>query len=125
MLLSGVPNLAFAFGYFNQSWTLGSDLTCEHVCRLLSYMDQRGYDQCTPRVDDGSLPTIPFAPLTSGYVLRSIDRFPRQRASDPWQRHQHYPRDRRSVRRAPLDDPALEFARRPRTPSVPEAVALS
>ena len=28
MMLSGVPNMAFAFGYTNQSWTLGADLTC-------------------------------------------------------------------------------------------------
>ncbi len=111
MLLSGVPNLAFAFGYINQSWTLGADLTCQHVCRLLNYMDEHGYDACTPRHDDEPVPTIPFAELASGYILRSIDRFPRQRAGDPWQRVQHYPRDRRSVVRAPIDDPALEFAR--------------
>jgi cation diffusion facilitator CzcD-associated flavoprotein CzcO len=111
MLLSGVPNLAFAFGYINQSWTLGADLTSEHVCRLLRYMDEHGYDTCTPRHDDEPVPTIPFAELTSGYILRSIETFPRQRAGDPWQRVQHYPRDRRSVLRAPIDDPALEFSR--------------
>jgi cation diffusion facilitator CzcD-associated flavoprotein CzcO len=125
MLLSGVPNLAFAFGYFNQSWTLGADLACEHVCRLLAYMDERGYDQCTPRLDDQALPTIPLSPLRSGYVMRAIDQFPRQRTNDPWRRQQHYPRDRRSVRRARLDDPALEFARVRRAPSEPEAVALT
>ena len=43
MQLSGVPNMAFAFGYTNQSWTLGADLTCEQVCRLLAHMDRRGY----------------------------------------------------------------------------------
>jgi cation diffusion facilitator CzcD-associated flavoprotein CzcO len=111
MLLSGVPNLAFAFGYINQSWTLGSDLTSEHVCRLLRFMDEHGYDTCTPRHDDAPVATIPFAELSSGYILRSIDRFPRQRAGDPWQRVQHYPRDRRSVVRSPIDDPALEFSR--------------
>jgi hypothetical protein len=122
MLLSGVPNLAFAFGYINQSWTLGADLTCEHMCRLLRYMDERGYDTCTPRHDGEPVPTMPFAELTSGYILRSIDRFPRQRAGDPWRRVQHYPRDRRSVLRAPVDDPALEFSRLP-TASRTEALA--
>jgi monooxygenase len=111
MMLSGVPNLAFAFGYINQSWTLGADLTFEHVSRLLRYMDEHGYDQCLPRQDGEAVPTVPFFELTSGYVMRSVDLFPRQRARDPWQRLQHYPRDRRSVLRAPIDDPALEFSR--------------
>ena len=43
MQVSGVPNMAFAFGYTNQSWTLGADLTCEQVCKLLEYMDRCGY----------------------------------------------------------------------------------
>ena len=111
MLLSGVPNMAFAFGYTNQSWTLGADLTCEQVCRLLNHMDARGYTQCTPRNRDPAITGAPFAELTSGYVLRAIDQFPRQGSQDPWRREQNYARDRRSVRRAPLDDPALEFSR--------------
>jgi monooxygenase len=111
MLLSGVPNMAFAFGYTNQSWTLGADLTCEQVCRLLTHMDRHGYAQCTPRNTDPAIAAVPFANLTSGYVLRAIDQFPRQGSKDPWRRQQNYARDRRSVRRAPMDDPALEFTR--------------
>ena len=111
MLLSGVPNLAFAFGYTNQSWTLGSDLTCEQVCRLLNYMDEHGYSHCTPRAPDDVIASAPFANLTSGYILRALDRFPRQGSREPWQRQQHYPRNRRSMRRAPIGDPALEFSR--------------
>jgi cation diffusion facilitator CzcD-associated flavoprotein CzcO len=112
MLLSGVPNMAFAFGYTNQSWTLGADLTCQQVCRLLNLMDRHGYAQVTPRRDP-AVAGLPFADLTSGYVLRAIEQFPRQGANDPWRREQHYPRDRRSVKRSPLEDPALEFSRAP------------
>ena len=111
MLLSGIPNMAFAFGYINQSWTLGADLTCEQVCRLLNHMDARGYTQCTPRNLASAITGAPFMDLTSGYVLRASDQFPRQGSKDPWRREQNYARDRRSVRRASLDDPALEFSR--------------
>jgi cation diffusion facilitator CzcD-associated flavoprotein CzcO len=111
MLLSGVPNLAYAFGYINQSWTLGSDLTCEHVCRLLNHMDRHGYAQCTPRRPEHAVGSTPFFELSSGYVLRANDRFPQQASSDPWRREPNYLRNRRSMRRAPLvDDPALEFS---------------
>jgi len=113
MMLSGIPNLAFAFGYTNQSWTLGSDLTCEHVCALLEHMDERGYVQCVPRNPDPAIAGVPFAELTSGYILRALDQFPRQGSQDPWRRQQNYVRDRRSVRRTPLNDPALEFRAAP------------
>jgi cation diffusion facilitator CzcD-associated flavoprotein CzcO len=109
MQLSGVPNMAFAFGYTNQSWTLGSDLTSEQVCRLLRHMDRHGYEICTPRIDP-AVTAAPFADLTSGYVLRSIEEFPKQGADDPWRREQHYARNRRDMRRAAIDDPALEFS---------------
>jgi cation diffusion facilitator CzcD-associated flavoprotein CzcO len=114
MQLSGVPNLAFAFGYWHQSWTLGTDLTCEQVCRLLRHMDRHGYTACTPRLRDPAPVGEPFSNLTSGYIRRAIDLFPRQGPADPWRREPHYARNRRDLRRAPLDDPALEFVTAPR-----------
>jgi monooxygenase len=111
MLLSGVPNMAFAFGYTNQSWTLGADLTAEQVCRLLNHMDRFGYTQCIPRNGNPAVTAVPFAELTSGYVMRAIDQFPKQGSKDPWRREQNYARNLRALRRAPLDDPALEFSR--------------
>jgi monooxygenase len=110
MQLSGVPNMAFAFGYANQSWTLGSDLTCEQVCRLLEHMDRFGYRACTPRNRDAAVISVPFSDLSSGYVLRAVDEFPRQGSREPWRREQHYVRNRRLLRRAAIDDPALEFS---------------
>ena len=44
MMLSEVPNFAFAIGYTNSSWTLKVDLVCDHLCRLLAHMDPHGYD---------------------------------------------------------------------------------
>ena len=114
-MISSVPNMAFAFGYVNQSWTLGADLTAQRVCRLLNYMDERGYDSCTPRNAERVVGAVPFLELSSGYVRRGIHLFPRQAFGDPWYRPQHYPRDRRTLTRAPLEDPALEFARLTRT----------
>ena len=111
MLLSGIPNMAFAFGYTNQSWTLGADLTSEQVCALIKHMDRRGYTHCTPRHPDPTISGVPFAELTSGYIVRAIDEFPRQGSKDPWRRKQNYLRNRMSMRRAPIADAALEFAR--------------
>jgi cation diffusion facilitator CzcD-associated flavoprotein CzcO len=114
-MISGLPNLAFAFGYINQSWTLGADLTAQYVCRLLNYMDEQGYERCTPRNLNRVPGSTPFFELSSGYVLRGGDLFPKQGSSDPWYRPLHYPRNRRTMMRRPINDPALEFARVTRT----------
>ncbi len=111
MMFSGVPNLAVAIGYTNASWTLKCDLTCRYVCRLINHMDRHGYVQCTPRVPD-DLVTEPFIDLTSGYVLRSIELFPRQGKRAPWRLYQNYPRDVLMLRRGAVEDGALEFSRR-------------
>jgi hypothetical protein len=70
MMLSDVPNMAFAFGYVNQSWTLGADLSAEQARRSLDHMDRNGYARCTPRARDATVAPAPFAfgALTSGYV---------------------------------------------------------
>jgi len=111
MMLSGVPNYAFAVGYTNASWTLKCDLVCEYVCRLLNHMTQRGYRQCTPLAPPPSVATRPLIDLTSGYVLRSIQALPKQGSTAPWRLHQNYLRDVRLMRRGPLEDRGIRFSR--------------
>ncbi len=111
MMFSGLPNMAVTLGYTNASWTLKGDLCAEYVCRLLNHMDACGYRVVTPRRPDPSQPTYPFLDLASGYVLRSIDTLPRQGEHTPWRLHQNYPRDILMLRRGPLEDDAIEFAR--------------
>jgi len=117
-LLSDVPNFAFTFGYTNASWTLRVDLVSEYVCRLLRHMDERGYSRCVPRTRGTDPSETPLVSLTSNYVLRSLDRLPRQGPGDPWQLKMNYVTDRRALRR-PLEDERLEFA----TPSATERPA--
>jgi len=111
MMLSGVPNMAIAVGYTNASWTLKCELTCEYVCRLLNHMDDRGYEVCTPRIRDESIPRQPLIDFSSGYVLRAIDKWPRQGSRPPWRLYQNYARDILLLRFGPVDDPEMEFSR--------------
>jgi monooxygenase len=103
-----VPNLAIALGYTNASWTLKCDLVAQYVCRVLNHMDARGYEICTPRPPDPTVPTEPFIDFNSGYVLRYIDELPRQGATSPWRLHQNYFKDVRLLKRGPVDD-EMEF----------------
>ncbi len=109
LMLCGVPNLAFTFGYTNASWTLKADLTSEYVCRLLSYMDEHGYRECSPLGPGPEARTEPFLDLSSGYVQRAMDRFPRQGARGPWRNYQNYARDILSIRYGSLEDDAMRF----------------
>jgi monooxygenase len=111
MMFSGVPNLAVSLGYTNASWTLKCDLICEYVCRLLNHMDENGYDQVMPKHPDPSVEIVPFIDLMSGYVVRSIDKFPKQGSRPPWRMHQNYPRDILMIRRGDLEDEGIEFSR--------------
>ena len=124
MMLSGVPNLALTLGYTNASWTLKGDLVANYVCRLLSYMDEWGYSQCTPRAPGPSLPLTPFLDLAAGYVMRSIDELPKQGPRAPWRLHQNYPRDVAMLRYGPLVDEAMEFSGAGSSTVQPELVAV-
>ena len=103
-MIAGVPNLAYALGYTNASWTLKVDLVSEYVCRLINHLDRHGYSYCTPRGPDPSLPTEPFIDLMSGYVMRSIEKLPRQGQTTPWRLHQNYTRDMLGLRYGRLDE---------------------
>jgi monooxygenase len=113
MMYSDVPNLASAFGYTNASWTLKCDLTSEYVCRLLKHMDQHGYAQCTPRVNDPELTPEPAIDFTSGYVLRALHTLPRQGSKTPWRLHQNYFKDLSMFRFGRVDDGTMEFKAAP------------
>jgi monooxygenase len=110
MMLSGVPNLAIALGYTNASWTLKCDLTCEYVCRLINFMDRNGYRQCTPRNNDPSIREEPFIDFSSSYVVRSIDKFPKQGSKAPWRLYQNYALDIMSLKFGAVEDGAMEFS---------------
>ena len=110
MMLSGVPNLALALGYTNASWTLKCDLTCSFVCRLLNFMEQRGYRQCMAQNRDPNVREVPFIDFSSGYIQRSIHKFPKQGSKAPWRLYQNYALDILTLRFGALEDGAMVFS---------------
>jgi len=111
MMLSDIPNLAYAIGYTNSSWTLKVGLLCEHFCRLLDHMDKHHYDICYPQVPDPGMATRPLLDFGAGYVRRSIDDLPRQGAKAPWLTSMNYHADVRLLRKSPVIDGHLRFTK--------------
>ena len=108
MMLSGVPNFAYVVGYTNASWTLKADLVSEYVVRLLRRMARDGSHLVVPEKDP-AVAEEPFLDFASGYVQRSVDRFPKQGSRAPWRLRMNYLRDVLTIRHGRLDDGALRF----------------
>ena len=90
-MFSGVPNFAITFGYTNASWTLKADLVSEFVCRLLNYMDAKGFDSVEPQHPGDAVEELPFMdfnPATSS--ARSIHVLPKSGSRAPWRLRQNY-----------------------------------
>ncbi|TIC89040.1 NAD(P)/FAD-dependent oxidoreductase [Nocardioides sp. GY 10113] len=107
-MLSDIPNFAFIVGYTNASWTLKADLVCQYVVRVMQHMASTGTSIVVPRRDP-SVAEEPFLDFAAGYVLRSVDQFPKQGSVEPWRLRMNYFRDLK-VFGASADDPALEYS---------------
>jgi monooxygenase len=115
VMISGVPNMAYVFGYFRASWTLRADLVSEFVCRLLGHMAERGASVVVPtlRPEDADMPLLPWADTENfnpGYVLRSMHLMFRQGDREPWTHMQEYQEERTTLPAADLDDRTLRYS---------------
>jgi cation diffusion facilitator CzcD-associated flavoprotein CzcO len=109
-MLSDIPNMAFCFGYTNSSWTLKVGLLCDHLCRILQYMESHGYTTVMPVLDDPSIGKRPMLDFSAGYITRSIEDFPQQGDSGPWTIEMDYWADHERLRKGPVEDAALRFS---------------
>ena len=111
MMFSDVPNLVSTFGYINASWTLRADLTAEYFCRLLNHMDEAGFSQYTPRLDEQDMQARDWiTAFSSGYMQRAMHMLPRQGDKEPWLNTQNYVLDKKMIRGEAIDDGVLSFS---------------
>jgi cation diffusion facilitator CzcD-associated flavoprotein CzcO len=109
MMFTGVPNLAWVFGYFRASWTLRADLVADFVCRLLNHMQAKGARQVTPtlRPEDRDMPLLPWIDeenFNPGYMMRGMHLLPKRGNKPEWQHTQDYWTEKDAFPAADLDD---------------------
>jgi cation diffusion facilitator CzcD-associated flavoprotein CzcO len=114
MMFTGVPNLAWVFGYFRASWTLRADLVADFVCRLLTHMKEKGVRQVTPalRPEDHNMPLLPWIDeenFNPGYMLRGVHLLPKRGDKPEWQHTQDYWAEKDAFPAANLDDPVFVY----------------
>jgi monooxygenase len=112
LMFTGVPNFAMTVGYTNASWTLKADLVSEFVCRVLNYMDAKGFDTVEPQHPGDDVDEMPFMDFNPGYVQRSAHLLPKSGSRAPWRLKQNYLIDMRMIRRGRVADDGLRFAKR-------------
>jgi cation diffusion facilitator CzcD-associated flavoprotein CzcO len=114
MMFTGVPNLAWVFGYLRASWTLRSDLVAGFVCRLLRHMQEKGARRVTPRLrrEDAGMPLQPWIDpenFNPGYVMRGLHLLPKRGDRPPWQHTQDYWSEKDVIPAIDLADAALVY----------------
>jgi cation diffusion facilitator CzcD-associated flavoprotein CzcO len=117
-MFTGVPNVMWVFGYFRASWTLRVDLLGDFFCRLLKDMEDKNASQVTPALraedkDMNILPWIESSNFNPTYLMRAMDRLPRQGDRTPWRHTQDYWTDLEELPAVDFDDGALRFQAAP------------
>lgn len=115
IMFTGVPNLAWVFGYFRASWTLRADLIAEMLIRMFGHMDATGASVVTPqlRAEDSDMqlkPWIEADNFNPGYLQRSLHLMPKQGDQEPWLFTQDYWYEKEAFPEAEVDDGALRYS---------------
>ena len=117
MMFTGVPNMAWVFGYFRASWTLRVDLMGDFVCRLLKHMDAEGMDEVRVelRAQDQDMAILPWMDsdnFNPGYLMRSMHLMPKRGADPIWQHTQDYWTERDELPAIDLTADEFVYSRR-------------
>ena len=115
MMFTGVPNMAWVFGYFRASWTLRADLVADFVCRLLNHMQRKGTRRVTValRPEDKDMKLLPWIDpenFNAGYMLRGMHLLPKRGDKPEWQHTQDYWSEKDQIPATDLDDKAFVYA---------------
>jgi cation diffusion facilitator CzcD-associated flavoprotein CzcO len=114
MMFTGIPNMAWVFGYFRASWTLRTDLVADFVCRLLSHMKKRGARKVVPALrpqeDNMQLASwIDPENFNPGYLMRDMHLLPKRGDKPEWQHSQDYWAEKDEFPAIDLDDAAFVY----------------
>jgi cation diffusion facilitator CzcD-associated flavoprotein CzcO len=84
-MFTSLPNLGNIIGYWNASWTLGSDTASNLFVRLIKHQRDNGYTSVVPVIsDEEKKKTIPASPLNSTYIQSAVSKMPQCANTGPW-----------------------------------------
>lgn len=107
VMAEDLPNVVFAWGYVDASWTLGADATSQLTCRLLRRMKQRGVAAIVPRMHPhlrSNMKNLSFLSLQATYVKKGKNACPKVGNLAPWQPRSYYWKDIATAWWGDIDD---------------------
>jgi len=115
MMFTGVPNLAWVFGYFRASWTLRVDIMGDLVCRMLNEMKAKGAKVVEAKLrpeDEGMerLPWIDPENFNPGYLMRAMHLMPKRGPKPEWQHTQNYWAEAQELPKIDFEKDGLVFS---------------
>jgi cation diffusion facilitator CzcD-associated flavoprotein CzcO len=115
MMFTGVPNMAWVFGYFRAAWTLRADLVADFVCRLLNHMKARQARMVFPtlRPEDAGMKLLPWIDdenFNPGYLQRGLHLLPKRGEKPEWAHTQDYWAEKDAFPAVDLDDAVFRYA---------------
>ncbi|EGX87920.1 monooxygenase, putative [Cordyceps militaris CM01] len=95
-MLEGLPNLFYAFGYVDASWTPGADATAQLAGRMIRQLDREGKHALIPtrtEKEKHTMQDVPFMRLTSTYVKSGLSNLPKSGDAKQWRPRSYYFKD--------------------------------
>ena len=114
LMFTGVPNMAWVFGYFRASWTLRADLVADFVCTLLQHMQKKGARkvEVALRPEEQNLPRKDWLDqenFNPGYMLRGMHLLPKRLDRPEWQHSQDYWSEKDEIPKTDFDGTAFVY----------------
>lgn len=104
-MFTSLPNFGNIIGYWQASWTLGSDTSCRLFVRLIQHQRAHGYTNVVPVIDEeAKKKTIPASPLKSTYIQSALSKMPRCADTGPWKPRSNWFVDSWGARMGKLDE---------------------
>ena len=115
MMFTGVPNLAWVFGYLRAAWTLRADLVADFVCRLVNHMDvrQARIVRVALRPEDEGMELLPWIDpenFNPGYLQRGLHLLPKCGNKPEWAHTQDHWLEKDALPGIDLEDAAFRYS---------------
>ena len=114
VMFTGVPNMAWVFGYLRNSWTLRTELIADFVCRMLNHMKETGAGrvEVALRPADHNMPLGPWIDpenFNGGYIMRGQHLLPQRGDKPEWQHTQDYWTEKNDFPAIDLNDEVFRY----------------
>lgn len=114
IMFTGVPNLAWTYGYNRYSWTLRAEIVARFVTGLLGHMDRTGAHAVSTelRETDQDMAISDWVDpenFNPGYLLRGRHLLPRRGDKPEWRHTQDYLTESRDMQVIDYDDALFTY----------------